>query len=350
MATMAKSFGAMERLIDLLAAAQEVRSPEWYAWKKLYEAIAAFSRVTFPTDMAMFRVKVGFGVEAHCVVNLTTAGKYGLIAHRGSFRLTTLEDNPLFGEVLLGLDAIALEFGPREELTVQERKRIRDYAMSFEGKLSWPALLSMRPFEEPWSLCLDEVRWFTEVLHGVIAAGRLVRNAEVFAVDSEQEVVVERVFGEWECYQVNTDFQLAPFEAPRYDVEWLELMRDALPRRDGTLDVLYDVTGLYRLRPGERGRYEGTALWVVNGECQARHIARFFVSDRCQGLVDGLLSIILEDDAIPATVRVMTDELHAYYAPLASILGFELVKVGELSTVEMVYEHLWCGGEQLSIF
>ena len=156
--------------------------------------------------------------------------------------------------------------------------------------------------------------------------------------------------GQWVVDIELPELELTPYETLHLDKAELKSLRSRLPRSAVTLDVEYDLTDLYRAGAGQRGVHQAIALWVRSAEDVARQVVRFAMPDRCHALTSGLIGIIRDDGVIPGVVRVASNDIYAFYEPLAKTLGFKLVKVDRLESVEKAYEKMNNSGGQMSLF
>lgn len=282
---------------------------------------------------------------------LGAAGQvYGLVLYRGGGGLGTLKlamnaDGPAdWEEVRFAQDGLTVWFGPKSELSKEERDRyaVLGYKPARGARLAWPSILDHRPGLVPWPPDADDVAWLAEALPAVMRFAELLRAHPGLADERPQsEFPLLPVTGplpdpanlEWRLWDV------AP-KAPaprtvRVNDPAIETQLRALPVSAG---VSWDVDWFY-LPEGvvDGGRpYYPKCFQVYetrSGLCLATELVN--ATDDIFGQAGSqLVRLMFQSGGIPQRVQVRRPELQAVLQPWMASLGGRVRLTDRLKSVE----------------
>jgi hypothetical protein len=322
-------------------------------WRRALDAALAF-RALAPwewmsdSDIAVF---VDAGGRPWFASVLGAAGQvYGLVLYRGGGGLGTLKqamnaDGPAdWEEVRFAQDGLTVWFGPKSELSKEERDRYAalDYQPARGARLAWPSMLDHRPGLVPWPPEADDVAWLAEALPAVIRFAELLRANPGLADDRGQfefpliptkDPLPTAANLEWRLWDVAPK-EPAP-RAVRVNDPGIETRLRALPVSAG---VNWEVDWFY-LPEGvvDGGRpYYPRCFQVYetrSGLCLATELVNA-TDDIFGQAVSQLVRLMFQSGGIPQRVQVRRPELQVVLQPWLAGLGGRVKLTDRLKSVE----------------
>jgi hypothetical protein len=174
-------------------------------WRNLYRAMAAFDRLG-PWEWMLDADLVGVeapetGITYYCCVMGMAGEHYAMNAYRGtpgldSYWMVRSPEKYSVAQLMGAQDCLAAEFADREQLTRQDRAKIKQLGLRFRGRLNWPLFRSYVPEYAPWPLESEEARDLATCLDQVVdVAARFRENPRLLPGLSRRGDCLVRVKG-----------------------------------------------------------------------------------------------------------------------------------------------------------
>lgn len=313
-------------------------TPSMAEFERLYEAALAFKQQApwqWMWDSQIWGIRnpdtgeIGYAsVMGRLGEHLALAIYHGSEGLSGWYRLSQNAE-PENETILLEIPHMQASFEDRNGLTDKDRQVIKSLGLKFRGRQEWPLFRSYVPGYLPWYLTLAEARFLTIALEQTVEmAERLLQDPD--ALDRQAEglfLVRTRTEQGWK------EEWLEPEPIPARATRMLEegaaaAIVQQYPARIKRVEV--DLYGLTTIQE-ERGTrpYLGYHLMVVESESHMILGSGLLVADpslddmwaKLPGL---FVQTMLRFGHLPAEVRVRSDRVHYYLAPVADQLGIRL--------------------------
>ncbi|MGE5237738.1 MAG: DUF6930 domain-containing protein [Chloroflexota bacterium] len=325
-------------------------------WRALYAAAVEFKKIEPWLWMKETDV---FGVAnrqdgriGYCCIMGEIGQLFGMAVYRGTEglrvhdRIRKGEIKPGDPEVIYIQDALLVSFDDREDLEKEDRQLIKDLALKFRGRNSWPVFRDHKPGYFPWFLDRNGVLWMTDALHQATEVSLRARDNEQLLKPPKKGLylvrvpVIEGSAVDWK----NEWREPAPLAKARPEpvpVDELRLRR--LRQTARRTEARWEVDFFHVPTPvleGDRPFFP-YVMMVVDSESGLILEMHLTSTDKSRKVFGERFVSCIEDTlAIPREIVVSKHEVEEVLGPWLSMLNVQLHVVKKLKTTDRARKEL----------
>jgi len=262
------------------------------------------------------------------------------------YRLWDLENSGPLADPrqLLEIPQLQASFEDRELLDERDRATIKDLALKFRGRQSWPQFRSYRPGYFPWYLEADEARFLAVALEQLCeVAPRFKASSSLFSTPDDEHhfVRVPRQEGEalvWEDKVLHVPFEEKVFLDIPMDTRALNYLKTLLASKCQVEIDFFMLRARIQENRDERPVMPYALLCVDAQSGMVLDVQLLEARPSLEAMWSMLPTQVVQQLAKlhlrPAAIRVRSDLLQQMLTPVSDALGFKLIKRSHLRMLD----------------
>lgn len=333
----------------------DLQSPSLEQWKKLYELMARVKELApweYMEEDDIFGIQlpgtdtIGFvSVMGTLGEHLSVAVYLGAKGLNGFWQMQELGPR-LTPEFVLQVPQIQGSFEDREEITVEDRKVMKELGLKFRGGQAWPQFRSFRPSCLPWYFEKDEAALLICALEQLLEiAPRFQEDPDILMpTDSDDDYLVRVLPNDkWEDSVMRVNSWKEPAISIKMSMKALSELKQSMP---GSMVIEADISMSEHPIQDKRNERPYFPYLLLLAEHESGFIlaSDFFKPlpsvEAMMGEIPAQIVEILADRLAPKEIQVKNEMLFRLLQPVAEEVGFKLTKPSRLRSIERAKREL----------